>query len=344
MKIVVLMGGASAEREVSLATGEAVISALVKAGHEVRRIDTAFGAKQLAEHASDAPRVQVGPEPPRVSDLPQAHGALAIDSVKTPSIAEMDVVFLALHGGFGENGGVQSVLDMLGAAYTGSGPLASAAAMDKDLSKRLFLQAGVPTPPWFLLRPEEVKRPKDVEDRVRRAFGFPCVVKPNDQGSSVGMTIAPDSKALPDALRLAGEYGEEILVERYIPGRELTVSILEGHDLPVIEIVPNQGIYDYTSKYTAGMTRYVVPANIPDEIAQEAKRQGLRAFQALKCRDYARVDFRLSPEGELFCLEVNTLPGMTATSLVPKAAAAAGIAFPDLCGILAEKALKRKAV
>ncbi|MSS72359.1 MAG: D-alanine--D-alanine ligase [Candidatus Latescibacteria bacterium] len=338
MKIVVLMGGTSAEREVSLATGEAMASVLATAGHDVRRIDTAFGAKQLPEEGASHHRV--GLEPPRASDLPQAHGALAIDSVKTPSIAETDVVFLALHGGFGENGGVQAVLDMLGVAYTGSGPLASAAAMDKDLSKRLFLQAGVPTPPWFLL-----KRGEDlsgIEDRVRRAFGFPCVVKPNDQGSSVGMTIVADPKDLPDALRLSEEYGEETLLERYIPGRELTVSILEGYDLPVIEIVPNQGVYDYTSKYTAGRTRYVVPADIPDETAKEAKRQGLKAFQALKCRDYARVDFRLSPEGEIFCLEVNTLPGMTATSLVPKAAAAAGIAFPDLCNTLAEKALKRK--
>ncbi len=339
MKIVVLMGGASAEREVSLATGEAVASALVKAGHEVRRIDTAFGARQLTEGA--APH-RVGPEPPRPSDLPQAQGALAIESVKTPSLKETDVVFLALHGGFGENGGVQSVLDMLGVAYTGSGPLSSAAAMDKDMAKRLFLQAGVSTPPWFVLRRTEAGDAGGSARRVAGEFGFPCVVKPNDQGSSVGMTIVQDEGQFGEALRLASDYGEELLVEAFIPGRELTVSILEGHDLPVIEIVPNQGIYDYTSKYTAGMTRYEVPADIPEEIAKEARRQGLNAFQALKCRDYARVDFRLSPEGRLFCLEVNTLPGMTATSLVPKAAAAAGIAFPDLCRILAEMALKRK--
>ena len=339
MKIVVLMGGTSAEREVSLATGEAVASALVKAGHEVRRIDTAFGARQLTQEATPH---RVGPEPPRPSDLPQAQGTLAIESVKTPSVKETDAVFLALHGGFGENGGVQSVLDMLGVAYTGSGPLASAAAMDKDMAKRLFLHAGVSTPPWFVLRRTEAGDAGNAMGRVVSEFGLPCVVKPNDQGSSVGMTIVQEKGQFEEALGLASDYGEELLVEAYIPGRELTVSILEGHDLPVIEIVPNQGIYDYTSKYTAGMTRYEVPADIPEQTAREAKRQGLKAFQALKCRDYARVDFRLSPEGQLFCLEVNTLPGMTATSLVPKAAAAAGIAFPDLCRILAEMAMKRK--
>lgn len=339
MKIVVLMGGTSAEREVSLATGEAVAAALANSGHEVRRIDTARGGGQIADGTGPH---RVGPEPPRPSELPRAQGTLAIESVKTPSVRETDVVFLALHGGFGENGGVQSVLDMLGVAYTGAGPLASAVAMDKDMAKHLFVQAGVSTPPWFTFRPADSPPVGQVSQRASRELGFPCVVKPNDQGSSVGMTIVQLPEHLDGALRLAADYGDEILLERFIPGRELTVSILEGYDLPVIEIVPNCGIYDYTSKYTAGMTRYEVPAQIPQGIAEEAKRQGLAAFQALKCRDYARVDFRLSPEGRLFCLEVNTLPGMTATSLVPKAAAAAGIAFPDLCRILAEKAMKRK--
>jgi D-alanine-D-alanine ligase len=213
--------------------------------------------------------------------------------------------------------------------------------MDKDVSKRLFLHARVPTPDWFTIPAAGASDASPVRARVSAELGYPCVVKPNDQGSSVGMTIVPGEEGLAKALGLAAEYSDAVMIERYVPGRELTVSILEGRDLPVIEIVPDEGFYDYAHKYTAGRTRYVVPAELPGEIATEAKRQGLRAFQALNCRDYGRVDFRLSPEGKLFCLEVNTLPGMTATSLVPKAAAAAGLPFPELCTILAGMARKR---
>ena len=168
-----------------------------------------------------------------------------------------------------------------------------------------------------------------------------CVVKPNDQGSTVGFSIVEQREELPDALAKAAEYTTEILIEQYIPGRELTVAVLEGSALPVIEIRPKHGVYDYECKYTKGMSEYIVPAEIPEHIETEIKAMALRAFEALKCEDYARVDFRLSDQGQLFCLEVNTLPGMTATSLVPKAAKAVGIEFPDLVARIARLASGR---
>jgi D-alanine-D-alanine ligase len=212
---------------------------------------------------------------------------------------------------------------MVGVPYTGSGRLGSAMAMDKDVSKRLFRVAGVPTADW-------VMAPADAS-RVGRDFGWPVVVKPSKQGSTVGLTVVKRVEEYDDAVALARQYDDEVMIERFVPGRELTVGILEGRALAVGEIIPRHEIFDYECKYTPGMSQEIFPADLPAPTAAEVGRLGLLAHEALKLGGYSRVDFRLTAAGEHFCLEVNTLPGMTATSLLPQAARAAGIDFPDLC-------------
>ncbi|MDZ7265522.1 MAG: D-alanine--D-alanine ligase, partial [candidate division KSB1 bacterium] len=226
--------------------------------------------------------------------------------------------------------------------YTGSGVLASALAMDKAMAKTLFRQVGVQTADWIFIEERIDRLTPRFLDRVRRSIGFPLVVKPNNEGSTVGFSVVQDEQQLLPALKFAQSYGLETLIEKYIPGRELTVSILEDRVLPVIEIVPKRGVYDYESKYTKGMTEYLVPAQLDDAVSHYLQDQALKAFQVLKCTDYARVDFRLRPDGEIYCLEVNTLPGMTETSLVPKAARAAGIEFNDLIEKILQMALQRR--
>ena len=238
-------------------------------------------------------------------------------------IRDADLVFLALHGGMGEDGTIQAMLDMVGATYTGSGHLASALAMDKDLSKHLFRAAGVPTADW-LMAPA-------TEDEVAEVVGFPAIVKPSKQGSTVGLTLVRDPSRLAEAVEEAFKYDDEVMIERFVPGRELTVSVIGDEALPVGEIKAKHEIYDYECKYTAGMATEEFPADLTADQTEEAQRLALAAFRALKLDGYARIDFRLTPEGEFSCLEANTLPGMTELSLLPQAAQAAGISFEDLC-------------
>ena len=331
MRVVVLLGGDSAERDVSLATGRGVIAALSRRGHEVIALDPAAG-KRLDRDGLE--RVRIGEEPASGTD-PKKTGVQGVPAEAAPvsgrglvlaghpDLASCDVVFVALHGGMGEDGTLQALLDLSGVPYTGSGMLASALAMDKHRAKMIFRAAGVPTPRGVLLaRREESVSPE-------AWGGFPAVVKPNRQGSSVGVHIVEDPVGLGAALDDAFRYGP-VVVEKYVPGREVTVAVLDGEALPVVEIIPEDGFYDYRHKYTKGRTRYQVPADLPAETAAEARRLGEAAYAALGCGGVARVDFRLSPEGRLYCLEVNTVPGMTETSLVPMAAAAAGIGYDEL--------------
>ena len=327
MKITVLMGGTSAERDVSLASGLRVAEALRERGHEVVTLDTARGElsakdeKQLLAKGNVVKR-----EPPSqdaltkmaAETLPQMMRAL-------PSLKEADVVFLGLHGGYGEDGTIQALLDMAGIRYTGSGHLASALAMDKDLSKHLFRRAGVQTADWVMAR-----REAPLEEQLGR-LALPVIVKPSKQGSTVGLSLVKKREELPAAVAEAFRHDDEVMIEQFVPGRELTVGILGDDALPVGEIIPKHEIYDYECKYTVGMAEEVFPAQIPSDRAREAQELARRAFQALKLRGYARIDFRMTEEGGLFCLEANTLPGMTQTSLIPQGAAAAGISFPELC-------------
>jgi D-alanine-D-alanine ligase len=233
------------------------------------------------------------------------------------------VVFLALHGGRGEDGTLQAVLDVVGVPYTGSGALGSGIAMDKDIAKRLFRAAGIPTADWIMAPAEG--------GRVGLELGWPAVVKPSKQGSTVGLSVVKQPGDFDAAVELASGFDDEVMIEAFIPGRELTVGILADQALAVGEIVPRHEIFDYECKYTPGMSQETFPAELSAEVTEECRRLGLLAHRTLKLGGYSRVDFRLTPAGELVCLEVNTLPGMTATSLLPQSAAAAGIDFPELC-------------
>jgi D-alanine-D-alanine ligase len=335
MKITVLMGGTSAERDVSLASGLRISQALRSKGHEVTSFDTARGAIDEAEEQEMLTSGVVKVAPPSLDALAQMTRTSLSPSLGTISaIREADVVFLALHGGQGEDGTVQALLDMVGVVYTGSGHLASALAMDKDLSKRLFRAAGVGTADWLMA---PVTAPE-----VESTLGFPVIVKPSKQGSTVGLTLVKESPQLKPAINEALKYDDEVMIEAFVPGRELTVGVLGDQALPVGEIIPKHEIYDYECKYTKGMADEEFPAKLSPGETMDVQQQALLAFRALKLGGYARIDFRMTPQGKFFCLEANTLPGMTETSLIPQAAAAHGIPFPLLCERIVRLALEAR--
>jgi len=323
MRVTVLTGGTSSERDVALASAVQVIAALRSRGHEVAVVDTARGYIPQSDETALLSGV-VGTEPPSIERLHALERGLLLSGLANLAVVQdADVLFLALHGGRGEDGTIQTLLEMVGVPYTGSGRLGSAMAMDKDISKRLFRAAGVQTADWVMAPASRTQ--------VDRDFGWPVVVKPSKQGSTVGLTVVKEDKAYEAAVTLARQYDDEVMIERFVPGRELTVGVLEGQALPVGEIIPRHEIFDYECKYTPGMSQEIFPADLPKAVSAECARLSLLAHEALKLGGYSRVDFRLTPAGELFCLEVNTLPGMTATSLMPQAARATGIEFPELC-------------
>jgi D-alanine-D-alanine ligase len=331
MKITILMGGTSSERNVSLASGIRIVEALRSRGHTVTPLDPAKGVISATEE-----RVlttgKVGAEPPSLESLSKfAEGAFLPNLTSMKEITGADVVFLALHGGQGEDGTIQALLDMAHVRYTGSGHLSSALAMDKDLSKKLFTAAEVKTADWLMA-------PVTVE-QVEGILGLPVVVKPSKQGSTVGLSLVKKREDLAPAIEEAAKYDDEVMIERFIPGRELTVGILGDVALPVGEILPKHEIYDYECKYTAGMATEEFPAKLSREATEKVQQQALAGFKALKLRGYARIDFRLTSEGEFYCLEANTLPGMTELSLIPQGAAAMGISFPELCERIVRLAL-----
>ena len=333
LRIVVLMGGTSSERDVSLASGIRIVEALRSCGHTVMAVDPARGEISADEQQTLAAGGIVRVAPPSQESLRQmAREALPRLASNLPRRGDADVVFLGLHGGSGEDGTIQAMLELTGVPYTGSNTLASALAMDKDLSKVLFRQAGVTTADW-------VMAPASV-DEVRSATGFPAVVKPSKQGSTVGLSVVKDRADLGAAIDEAFDFDDEVMIERFIAGRELTVGILGGEALPVGEIIPRHEIYDYECKYTAGMAEERFPAELSASETSRVQDQARKAFAALKLRGYARIDFRMADDGTFYCLEANTLPGMTHTSLIPQAAAAAGITFPALCERIVELALE----
>ncbi len=330
MKLTVLLGGTSSERDVSLASGLRMATALRRRGHDVRAVDPAVGVVEL-----DGLDGGVRTAPPTVEELDalRAGGAgMAARMLTLSEVTDADVVVLGLHGGHGEDGTIQALLDMADVRYTGSGHLASALAMDKDLSKRLFRDAGVQTANWIMLTGwPEAEAEADVVATVEEEIGYPVVVKPSKQGSTVGLSVVRRREQLLGAVLEAFRHDDEVMLESFIPGRELTVGILGGEALPVGEIIPKNEIYDYECKYTPGMAVEEFPARLEADVAALLQEQARLAFQALKLRGCARIDFRLTDSGESYCLEANTLPGMTETSLIPQAAAAAGIDFDDLC-------------
>jgi D-alanine-D-alanine ligase len=325
MRITVLTGGATPERAVAFAGAAQVVTALRGRGHEVHVVDLATGPLSDADERQRLV-VDVGLTPPATSDLVQgeremlAHGLAALAMVRSA-----DVVFLVLHGGAGEGGIVQAVLEVIGVPYTGSGPLGSALAVDKDLSKRLFRAAGVPVADWVMTPPAVAPR------RVKRTLGMPVIVKPSKQGSTVGLTLVKRELELAAAVAEASRWDDEVMLEAFIPGRELTVGVLGDQALPPGEIIPRHELFDYECKYTPGMSEETFPAKLPAALARRLQALALTAHRAIKLGGYSRIDFRVTPRGRIFCLEANNLPGLTRTSLYPQAARAAGIDYAEMC-------------
>jgi D-alanine-D-alanine ligase len=331
LKVAVLFGGTSSERDVSIASGSQVVQALRQAGHEVVAVDTATGVLDAAaEQGLLRGNVPDIPPDEEALDLMRTGNATAL--TQAPELGDVDVLFLALHGGAGEGGTLQALLDMTGLPYTGSGMLGSAVAMDKDVAKRLMLFSGVPTPPWLMA-------PVLLED-VQQRVGLPCVVKPSKQGSTVGLTVVKRWEDLEAAVELAARFDDEVMIEAFVPGRELTVPVLGTDALPVGEIITSHEIFDYEAKYQPGGAEEIFPADLTGAQVVEVQGLALKVHHALKLRGFSRVDFRLDDEGVFWCLEANTLPGMTAASLFPKGAAAAGMSFPEVCERLCRLAIE----
>jgi len=333
MKVAVLFGGSSEERDVSIASAAQVIPALRSLGHEVIAVDTARGRLPPAAERTMLTS-SVATAPPSSSELARLGGSALALASEAADIRGVDVVFLALHGGAGEDGRIQALLDLAGLPYTGSNHIASAAAMDKDLSKRLFRAAAVPTPDWLMA-------PATAE-QVAREIGWPAVVKPNKQGSTVGLSIVREPEALGAAIAQARRFDDEVMIERFVPGRELTVGILAGEPLAVGEIITPGEIFDYEAKYQKGAAREIFPADLAPAATAEIQALAVRAHRALKLGAYSRIDFRMDRDGRFWCLEANSLPGMTANSLLPQAARAVGIGFPELCERICRAGLAKK--
>lgn len=330
------MGGISNERNVSFASGKAVADALVSRGHHVIALDPALGKNGVIDLATFIPNAGVEPTPDEIRAFSPNN---LVECVYSSHLDGIDVVFLALHGRYGEDGYIQSLLDLRGLRYTGSKMLSSTVSMSKLLSKRIFQSVGVPTPPFLTVTAAQADD-HDLLKEIRDALGDDLVVKPDAEGSTVGIGVVRDGNLddLAAAIKNAAQFGTTILVEQFIEGRELTVAVLGDETLPTIEIRTDSGFYDYQHKYTKGRTEYICPAELPDDVEHFVAQLALDAHNALECTGYSRVDFRLNDEYQAFCLEVNTLPGMTGTSLVPKAAAAADIEFGELCERIIELA------
>lgn len=305
--IAVVMGGPSAEEEISLATGKSIAIALRERGYQIKEInlDPANFAQQLKDSGAE-------------------------------------VVFNAVHGLYGEDGRLQSVLEMMGIPYTGSGVLSSAMSMNKIASKRVFLGSDVPTPDFLFLFAKDREK-MDMAAAIREKFAMPVVIKPASQGSSIGMSIEKDPAKLEEDLELAFRYSDEVLVEEYIPGPETSVCMMRNEEggvtvWPIILIKPHADFYDFNAKYAAGGADHIIPAPLPEEVLEELRRVSVKAYEVLDCSGVARTDCIIAADGKCYVLEMNTVPGMTPTSLVPDAAAAAGVSFGDLCEMILDSA------
>ena len=332
MKIAVLMGGTSDEREVSLSSGMEVARALRESGHSVVVVDTARGILDTAEE-DILVAGGVRSRPPKRIELEvlDEHDTSAL--MRRPELSETDVFFVALHGGSGEDGTVQGLLEVAGVTYTGSDRLGCGLSMDKEVSKRLFRQAEVPTPDW-LVGPQSVAE-------VERHLGLPVIIKAAGGGSSLRLLLAHDLAELEEAIVESRSWNDLVLFERYHIGRELTVAVLGGRPLPVGEIIPSHDYFDYECKYQPGFAEEVFPAGISQDLAGRLQGLAVQVHAALRLRDYCRVDFIVDENDDPWCLEANSLPGMTPNSLVPKAALAAGISFPGLCDQIVSLARNR---
>lgn len=344
MNILVLAGGYSPERDVSLTSGSLIANALKREGENVcladvyLGIDESFPVKDDLFNTTEGEVYKVTNLVPDLDSLKResGNGEALIGSGIIELCRRADVVFLALHGAMGENGQLQATLDNYGIKYTGSGYVGSLLAMDKDISKKMFVGAGVNTPKWLYFKAQDAST-QLIEEKI----GYPCVVKPCSCGSSVGISLVHNREELDVALMEARKYEDNILVEQMIEGREVTVGMLDGEVLPVIEIIPTEGFYDYQNKYQAGKTLEICPAPLDPKTVERLSDQTKLAFEALRLSGYARFDYIIDDGGTPWCLEANTLPGMTPTSLLPQMAAANGLDYGKLCLKIVELALKK---
>jgi D-alanine-D-alanine ligase len=340
MKIVVLAGGLSDERDVSLASGAQISNALNSKNHEVLLLDIYTGLPEVSDFESAFQKYhkeiysyQVPKEKPDLEALRrQQHGQ---KSLIGPNVLEIcqgaDICFLALHGGIGENGQLQALFDVYGIQYTGSGYEGSLLAMNKIISKELMAFNGIQTPDWVVYHPGE-----ELPD-----LKYPVVVKPNDNGSSIGVSILENSQELHLAIEEIQSHSNTILIEEKIEGREFSVGVIGKTALPVIEIIPRSQFFDYQSKYQAGASEEITPAHIPESLTKELQSTALKVQQLLGLNVYSRIDFIVDQDHRLFCIEANSLPGMTQTSLLPQEARAHGIGYEDLCELLINESLKK---
>ncbi len=334
-QVTLITGGSTPERHVALAGAAQVVDALREGGYGVTVVDTCTGV--LSKNEEERLLVSsVGSAPPSPGELRELEKSERLTQlVEIDAVQDSDILFLVLHGRQGEGGEFQALLELAGLEFIGSGSLGSALAMDKDISKRLFRDAQIPTAEW-------VKWPAD--EAEISLLGYPLVVKPSKVGSTVGLTVVESISEVEGAVQEALQFDNEVILERYTGGREFTVGILGEQPLAVGEIIPRHTIFDYECKYTPGMAEEVFPAEISEKLASQLQSLALQVHRVLKLRDFSRVDFRADRNGSPFCLEANTLPGLTATSLLPQSAAAVGIDFAELCHRLCQLALGRKAL
>lgn len=374
VRIAVLMGGSSPERAISMATGRQIVNSLDPQKYRVLPVEITQEARWLprpdllelpsgnadphpipsllwgegaGEEGSPGPDAALGPsvaDPGPLTPDPAHASALAFDQVMERE--QVDVAFIAMHGPYGEDGTMQGLLELLGIPYTGSGVLASALAMDKLRSRQIFEWLGIPVPAYLSVTTDTWRDRGHVHQQVARDLGYPCVVKPNAVGSSIGVSLVKDQLGLDPAVEIAFTYGLLVLIEEYVSGVEIACGILddpmtgEPGALPLIEIIPHADFYTYDAKYATGGSEHVIPARVPDDVAARAQALAIRAYRALGCEGMARVDM-ISRGPDVVVLEVNTIPGMTPTSLLPDAAKAAGISFPQLLDRIVQNALRR---
>ncbi len=367
MKIVVLAGGLSPERDVSLSSGSLIANSLLESGHEVLLLDVYEGVpdgdknlNQLFVKPWEEKRYEykVPEKEPDLKEIrKRSNGQAALIGNQVLEICMLaDVVFIALHGAMGENGQIQATFDNFSIKYTGTGYIGSLLAMDKDITKKLLVQAGIPTADWILYNiPEKALAKNTGHDMIKQepnttAFdsvilekiGFPCVIKPVSCGSSIGVSLVNTGVELETALKLAAVYENKVLIEKLVKGREFSVGILNHEALPVIEIIPKMGFYDYKNKYQNDLTKEVCPAELSPELTETLQNRALQVHDTLRLGDYSRIDFILNESGEFICLEANTLPGMTPTSLIPQEARCKGISYNELVCMIAGMPFRTK--
>ena len=348
MDIVVLAGGLSTERDVSFKTGSMVTKALKENGHRVIMVDVFMGYSDKEEDLSgifdraDEISMQVSEIPTEAPDLAKVKASRKdqSDCFFGPNVINMcrmaDIVFMALHGENGENGKIQAAFDLFGIKYTGIYYLSSAIAMSKNMAKQFFIANGIPTPKGIAMTKAD-----RTDDVTKLGLKLPCIVKPCCGGSSIGVTIVRDAAEFKAALDEAFKWENELVIEEFVQGREFSVGVLEGKALPIIEIAPKQGFYDYKNKYKAGSAVETCPAELPDEVTKQMQHYAEEVARVIGLDTYSRSDFLLNENNEMFCLEANTLPGMTPTSLLPQEAAVIGVDFNQLCDKLIEISLKK---